>query len=236
MVFIVILSLATGTGELSAPHIFHLLLLEAGGGLVLGLVLGFITYKLLKTVNNYQVEILLTLALTFGGYSLALALHTSGPIAIVVAGLLIGNHGRKFAMSETTREHIDTFWMLIDEILNAVLFVLIGFEVLIITFAGNFVVAGLIMIPVVLAARFMAISLPIFTLKKFRPFTPGAIPILTWAGLRGGISIALALALPDGIERDLILTVTYIIVIFSIGVQGMTVKNVVNYYLKKANP
>lgn len=235
VVFLVILSLATGAQEFSVSNVFHLLLLEAGGGLVLGLALGWLTYKLLKTVDNYQVEILLTLALTCGGYALAMSLHTSGPIAIVVAGLLIGNHGRRLAMSEKTREHIDTFWELIDEILNAVLFVLIGLEVLVVSFASSYIVAGLIMIPVVLMARFFAISLPIFSLKKFRAFTPGAIPILTWAGLRGGISIALALSLPNGVERDLILTITYIIVIFSIGVQGLTVKNVVNYYLKKVN-
>jgi len=188
---------------------------------------------MLKSVDNYQVEVLITLALVMGGYSLATALHTSGPIAIVVAGLLIGNQGRSFAMSESTREHLDTFWELVDEILNAVLFVLIGLEVLLLSFRGEYLLAGLIAIPLVLLVRFISVGLPVMILRRWREFTPGAIRIMTWGGLRGGISVALALSLPAGSQRDLLLTMTYMVVIFSILVQGVTIKSVVKKAMAK---
>jgi CPA1 family monovalent cation:H+ antiporter len=159
-----------------------------------------------------------------GGYSLTSSIHTSGPLAIVVAGLLIGNYGRKFAMSEKTRDHLDTFWELVDEILNAVLFVLIGLEVLIVTLTDRYLLAGVIAIPVVLFARFASVGIPISLLRLVRTFSPGAVKILTWGGLRGGISVALALSLPKGYERDIILTMTYAVVVFSILVQGLTLK------------
>jgi CPA1 family monovalent cation:H+ antiporter len=174
-------------------------------------------------VDNYSVEILVTLAVVMGGYSLAVAIHTSGPIAMVVAGLVIGTHGRRLAMSERTREHLDLFWELVDEILNTVLFVLIGFELLILELTGDALTAGLLAIPVVLLARFICVGAPVKLLEFRRSFTPGAIRILTWGGLRGGISVALALSIPAGPERDLILTVTYTVVVFSILVQGLTI-------------
>ncbi len=227
VVFLVILEIATGTGEITAGHVGLLFVQEALGGAVFGLVIGYLAYRLLKQVDNYQVEVLITLALVTGGYALAMALHLSGPIAIVVAGLLIGNQGRLLAMSEKTRHHLDIFWELVDEVLNAVLFVLIGLEVLVLTFTMSYLVAGLILIPLVLLARLIAVGIPVAVLRPFQAFSPGAVRIMTWGGLRGGISVALALSLPLGPERDVILAVTYAIVIFSILVQGLTIGKVV---------
>jgi len=224
VVFLVILGIATGEHEASFEHISEMLLLEAGGGILLGLLIGWIGFEILRRIDNYSVEILVTLALVFGGYNLALALHTSGPIAIVVTGLLIGNHGRSHAMSENTRKHIDTFWELIDEILVATLFVLIGLEIMVIGLEPSFLYAGLLSIPVVLLARASAVGLTLTALKAGgRTFTKGAFVVLTWGGLRGGISVALALSLPPSRERDIILAMTYMVVAFSIIVQGVTV-------------
>lgn len=232
VVFLVLLSIAGVGGhgdhsEMNAMSIITLFLQEAVGGAIFGLIIGYIVYRMLATIDNYQVEILLTLALVFGGHALAMALHLSGPIAIVVAGLLIGNGGRKLAMSDKTREHLDNFWELIDEILNAVLFVLIGLEVLILTFLPQYIWAGLVMIPTVLAIRFIAVGIPVSILRLRQSFTPKIVRILTWGGLRGGISIALVLTLPEGQNREALLMITYVIVIFSILVQGMTVGKLV---------
>lgn len=224
VVFIIILRLATGGETVSVSSVTGLFLVEAIGGAVLGFVAGYSVYRMLRTINNYQVEVLLTLGLVMGTYSLAHALHVSGPIAIVIAGLLIGNHGRTLAMSDKTREHLDTFWELMDEILNAVLFVLIGLEILVLTFNGQYWLAGLLTIPIILFARFVSVAIPITLMKWRRKFTPGVIKILTWAGLRGGISVALALSIPASPERTLILALTYTVVLFSIIVQGLTIK------------
>ena len=228
VLFLIILELATGTQAVSLTHVGALFVQEALGGAVYGLVLGFMGYKLLKSVDNYQVEILLTLAIVTGGYALADALHLSGPIAIVCAGLLIGNQGRHLGMSDETRHRMDLFWELIDEILNALLFVLIGLEVLVVSISSSMLWAVLLIILVVLVSRFVAISIPISLLGTFRKFTPGAIPILTWGGLRGGISVALALSLPAGPQRDIILTMAYFVVVFSIVVQGLSLGKFVN--------
>ncbi|MFC1575858.1 cation:proton antiporter, partial [Gemmatimonadota bacterium] len=166
---------------------------------------------------------LLTLALVTGGYALAQLLHVSGPLAMVVAGLFIGNRGRSLAMSAETVRHLDSFWALVDDFLNAVLFVMIGVEILILDYAPGYVLAGLLAIPLVLGSRFVSVSLPVVTLRAIREFTPHVIKILTWSGLRGGISVALALSLPQGPNRDLLLTATYVVVVFSIVVQGLTV-------------
>ncbi|RTZ95261.1 MAG: hypothetical protein DSY90_13865 [Deltaproteobacteria bacterium] len=201
--------------------------LTIGGGVVFGTLIGIIAYWMLKSIDNYQVELFITLAVVTGGFALADALHLSGPIAVVVAGLLVGNHGRFLAMSDTTREHIDDFWELVDEILNAILFVLIGMEVLVLTFSGRFLLAGIIMIPIALVVRFLSVGLPVLLLRRFRDFAPNIIKILTWGGLRGGISVAMALSLPDGPSRDVLIAVTYSVVVFSILVQGMTVERLV---------
>jgi len=227
VVFIVLFGIATGGEEINAAHIGLLFLEEAVGGVVYGLLLGFLTYRMLKGVDNYTVEILLTLALVTGGYALATVIHVSGPIAIVVAGLWIGNHGRLLAMSEHTREHLDTFWELMDEILNAVLFVLIGLELLLLSLTQEYLLAAVLIIPIVLLARLVSVGLPIGLLRFKQQFAPGVVKVLTWGGLRGGISVALALSLPAGPERNLILTVTYMVVVFSIIVQGLSISSLV---------
>jgi CPA1 family monovalent cation:H+ antiporter len=226
-VFVVLHEVTVRGDQPSLSHITTIFLQEAFGGAVLGLCLGWITYRLLKTVDHYQVEVLLTLALVTGGYALAGALHTSGPIAIVCAGVLIGNHGRRFAMSDTTREHLDAFWELVDEILNALLFVLIGLEVLVLALTLDLLLAGLLAIPVMLIARWVSVSAPVLAMSRWQKFQSGTITIMTWGGLRGGISVALALSLPAGSERELVLTTTYVLVVFSILVQGLTIKQIV---------
>jgi len=233
VLFIVLHEIVIGGQQPTVSHVGLIFLEEAAGGALVGLVLGWVTYRLLKSVDNYQVEVLLTLALVMGGYALASAMHTSGPIAIVCAGLLIGNHGRSFAMSDTTRHHLDTFWELVDEILNALLFVLIGLEVLVLTFTRSLLFAGMLAIPVILLARWLSVGLPVWVLRHWRKFTPGAIRIMTWGGLRGGISVALALSLPPGRERVVILAITYVIVIFSILGQGLTLKRLVTRLLPR---
>ncbi len=226
VVFVALLGIAS-KGHVMFSHISMLFVEEAFGGILLGLILGYITFLMLRSVDNYQVEILLTLSLVMGGYELARVLHTSGPITMVIAGLIIGNSGRRLAMSEKTRENLDNFWELVDEFLNAVLFLLIGFEILVIPFNPNALKVGLIMIPSLLIIRFFSVSLPILALKHTRSFSKGAIKILTWGGLRGGISVALVLSLPSGKIRDFLLVVTYLIVLFSIIVQGLTIEKLV---------
>jgi CPA1 family monovalent cation:H+ antiporter len=227
VVFLTILDVAVGAREPDAGHVAMFLVKEAAGGALLGFFLGWGFYRLLKSVDVYQVEVLLTLSLAAGGYSLAEAIHVSAPIAIVVAGLFIGNHGRAFAMSATTREHLDTFWELIDEILNAVLFVIIGLEVLAISLDSAHAVIALSAIVIVLAARFASVGMLVAAMRLRRAFSTGVITILTWGGLRGGISIALALSIPQVPERQLIIAATYIVVIFSVLVQGLTIAKVV---------
>ncbi|PKM44473.1 MAG: sodium:proton antiporter [Gammaproteobacteria bacterium HGW-Gammaproteobacteria-1] len=221
VVFLVLLGIAT-RGDMTASEVALLFVEEAVGGVVFGLLSGGIAYGMLRKVDNYQVEVLITLALVMGGYALATAIHVSGPIAVVVAGLLIGNQGRLLAMSDTTREHLDSFWELLDEILNAVLFVLIGLELLVLSFSGEYLLAAALAIPIVLLARLVSVGLPIGLMRKSRQFSPWVVTLMTWGGLRGGISVALALSLPSGPERDLILAVTYVLVVFSILVQGLT--------------
>ncbi len=222
VVFLVLLRVATGGDEISAEGVLALFLNEAVGGLIFGLAAGWVALKMLCRVDNYQVEVLITLALAGGGYALAEHLSLSAPIAVVVAGLLIGNSGREQAMSDRTIEHLDTFWELVDDILNAVLFVFIGLEVMAISLAGEYLLAGLLAILVVLIARIVSVGLPIGIMRRFRSFSPGVVTVLTWGGLRGGVSVAMALSLPDGDPRDVLVTVTYVIVVFSILVQGLT--------------
>ncbi len=225
VVFVVILSIVQQPEQVTVSQVATVFLKEAVGGVIFGLLLGYLGFSLLKSVDNYQVEILITLALVMGGYTLAHDQHTSGPIAVVVAGLMIGNPGRTHAMSKITRQRLDDFWELLDEILNVVLFVLIGLEVLVLKFEGSYLLAGVLAIPLVLLARFISVGLPITLLKSLTswPYSAHVVKILVWGGLRGGISVALALTLPAGAERDIFLVMTYTVVIFSIIVQGLTI-------------
>ena len=201
---------------------------EALGGAVLGLVLGWLTFRVMRHIDDYALEVLMTLALAFGGYELAIALHVSAPIAAVCAGLLIGDIGASRGMCEETRDYVQKFWVLVDEILNAVLFMLIGVEIFAVQLDANMLVTGAICIVLALTGRLAAVVVPILMLKPFRTFAPGGIPIMTWGGLKGGISVALALSLPDSDWTPLILTVTYVIVVFSIIVQGLTIGRLAN--------
>ncbi len=228
VIFVILLAMATSGGNaLTLGDITFLFLREALGGAALGLAAGAVAFWALRSIDEYNLEVIITLALVTVTYEVAHMLHTSGPIAVVVSGLLIGNHGTRLAMSETTREHLTNFWTLIDEILNAVLFLLIGLEVIIISTTPSLMWVSLIAIPLVLGARFVAVAVPIGVFGLFRDFTKGAIPVLTWGGLRGGISVALALSLPNGDEKDAIVTVCYTVVVFSILVQGLTIGKLV---------
>jgi len=235
VVFITILAVATGKSSPEPGQIALLLLKEVAGGIVVGLVLGWIVFRMLRSVDAYQVEVLLTLALVSGGYALAEVLHVSAPIAMVAAGLLIGNHGRAFAMSDRTRDHLDSFWELIDEFLNAILFMLIGMEIIVLALDLPLVLAGLLAISCVLVGRFVSVGLTVRVMALRRQFSPGVVRVLTWGGLRGGISIALALSLPVSAERDLIVTATYIVVIFSVLVQGLTLGSLVKAVTAKGS-
>jgi CPA1 family monovalent cation:H+ antiporter len=228
VVFLAISSIVFGEA-LSPSHMGIALAIEVVGGAALGAILGAVVYKLIKAVDEYVVEILLTLALASGGYSLAEIMHVSAPICVVVAGLLIGNRGRERAMSEHTREHLDIFWELVDELLNAVLFVLIGLELLVLSLSQQFLAAGILAIVAMLCSRFLTVSATVACLKPFRAFSPHVIKILTWGGLRGGISVALALSLPPGEKRDLLLVCTYITVLFSVLVQGGSLPRLLRY-------
>ena len=236
VIFLILLEVASGSEPVTAGHVLGLFAQEALGGALFGLAFGFVAYQMLKRVDNYQVEVLITLALVTGSYALAGALHLSAPIAVVVEGLMIGNQGRAFAMSPTTREHLDTFWELIDEVLNAVLFLLIGLEVLVVAFTGPTLVLALLAIPIALFARAISVSAPLLLLDPFAHYEAGAKRVLIWAGLRGGISVALALSLPPGPTREVLLTATYAVVIFSIVAQGLTVPRLVRRVLPAGPP
>lgn len=226
VIFVILLGILASGDIPTAGYIGHSLLVEAGGGILFGLILGAILYYLLKSIDSYQEEVLLTLAGVLGGYALASHYHLSGPLAMVMMGLMLGNQGRAYAMSDETRHYVDLFWELIDEILNAILFVLIGLEVVIIAFSVNLFIAAGLAIVIALAARFIVVGLTTKTFSQQLELPKGAWKVLTWGGLRGGISVALVLQLPSGSERDVLLALTYAIVIFSILVQGLTIGKV----------
>ena len=234
VVFLIIVGLAfaqPGEHAQETTSFLDMLLLfiqEAGGGALLGLVLGWLTFRVMRRIDDYALEVLLTLGLAFGGYELAVALKVSAPIMAVCAGLLIGDVGAAKGMSEETRKYVDAFWQMVDEILNAVLFLMIGFEVFAVAFDGNILLTGIASIMLALAGRLVAVAVPISILRPFRNFDSGVIRIMSWGGLKGGISVALALSLPDSEWKPLILTSTYIVVVFSIVVQGLTIAKLAN--------
>jgi CPA1 family monovalent cation:H+ antiporter len=231
VVFTVVLAVASASSypgsELGIDDIIELFITEAFGGAMLGLIAGYIGYRAMYGITDPSLEVLITLALVMVTYSIALYLHMSGPIAMVVAGLFIGNSGVKYAMGDKTREYVLTFWTLIDEILNSVLFLLIGLEVLVVAESIEFVGFALLAIPVTLLARTLSVAIPISILSYWVSFTRGTVPVLIWGGLRGGIAVALALSLPDSEYKAIILCITYGVVLFSIIVQGLTVKPLV---------
>ncbi|EIC20622.1 cation:proton antiporter [Thiorhodovibrio frisius] len=235
VLFMVLFDIAIDGQHISLDHVLVLFAQEAIGGAIFGLIVGQIALEMLRRIDNYQAEVLITLAVASGGYAIAEHVHLSAPIAVVVAGLMIGNQGLGGAMSNKTREHLDSFWELVDESLNAVLFVLIGLEVLALTIKESFLLAGALLIPLVLLARALSIGVPLGLYRGFRNVSPGTVAVLTWGGIRGGISVALALSLPPGATRDLILTVTYMIVVFSIMVQGLTLAPVIRAFNQSAN-
>jgi CPA1 family monovalent cation:H+ antiporter len=227
VLFLVLLEVAQGGHEPTAASVLVLLAAEVLGGVAAGLLIGWVAYRLLKSVDNYQVEILVTVAVVTGGYAVAQSLETSGALAMVVAGLLIGNTGRVLAMSKRTEARLDDFWELVDEFLNAILFVMIGLEAVVISFHGTLLIAGALSILSVLLARMVSVGLPVTLLRTYRSFSPHAVKIMTWGGLRGGISVALALSIPAGPERDALVAVTYAVVCFSIIVQGLSIGPVI---------
>lgn len=240
--FLGLLQMAASGGGFDLPHLSRMFLQEAVGGAVFGLGIGWIALSMLRKIDDYRVEVLISLATAAGGYALAMALHLSGPIAMVVAGLFIGNEAREGAMSEKTRQHVGNFWDVIDELLNAVLFVLIGLELLVVKITPQYVLIGVLAFAVVLLARFIAIATPITALRKRKTFTPGAVPILTWGGLRGGVSVALALSIPAVFpnggavpEREMVISITYVVVVISIVAQGLTIEPLLRRLIPKVS-
>ena len=223
VVFLTILEVALHPGAMEWTDVGLLFAREAGGGILLGLATGYAGFVLMRSIDNYKVEVLLTLAVVMGGYALADHLHISGPLAMVVAGILIGNQGKRYAMSDLTAEYVDKFWELLDETLNAILFVLIGLELVVLHFNPTYIALGAISILMVLLARYISVWVPAQIIRLQGEITQRTILILTWGGLRGGISIALALSLTPELGKDLWVTLTYFVVAFSILVQGLTV-------------
>jgi CPA1 family monovalent cation:H+ antiporter len=224
VVFLTILNVAqAGTDHLSAMDVSMLFMRQAGGGLLFGLLLGYLSYRAIRSIDRYEVEVLITVATVMGGYLLANELGTSGPLAMVVAGIIIGNKSRHGAISDISKDYLNKFWELVDEMLNALLFMLIGLEMLVVKFEGPVLTIGLVVVLIVLLARWISVALPVLLLKTRIKFVRHAIAILTWGGLRGGLSVALALSLPASMHRDGFVAITYMVVVFSIIVQGLTI-------------
>lgn len=223
VVFSILLAIALGAEPFSVSTAASHFVREAMGGALLGLAAGYVAYRAMRSIDEYNIEVLISLAVVMGGYSLAMALHVSGPVAMAVAGLLIGNKGVTYAMSDQTQDYLIKFWALIDEILNAVLFLLIGLEVIVLALKGAYILAGIGAILIVMAARAISVGVPLKAMKRAIDMGPLAFPTLVWGGLRGGISVALALSLPDSEIRNELLVATYAVVLFAVIVQGGTI-------------
>ncbi|MPT35668.1 MAG: sodium:proton antiporter, partial [Flavobacterium sp.] len=234
VVFAVILQLAQGRNiDLSFSHISWLIIKEALGGFLLGMALGITASKAMRKIDDYKVSVLITLSVVMGGYLIAHAMHISGPLTMVAAGLIIGNYGKKTAMSPITKDYLNKFWELIDEIMNAILFLFIGFELLLIPDILGYWQIGLMCILLVLFSRFLSIWIPTLVIPFKEKFNRGTIKILVWGGLRGGVSIALALSIEEGPHKQMILAITYFVVVFSIVVQGLSIGKLANKVLPK---
>ena len=236
VVFTILIAIATGTEAFTWGFAISHFMQEALGGAALGLTVGWIGYLAMKSIDEYVIEVMISLAVVMGGYSLAMGLHVSGPVAMAVAGLIISNAGMANAMSEVTRDHVVKFWTLIDEVLNAVLFLLIGLEVIALDFRPAYLAAGAGAILIVLAARMIAVGIPLAAMKRLIDMGPLAFPTLVWGGLRGGISIALALALPISAIRSELLVATYIVVIFAVVVQGGSIGSLIRRMQERYSP
>lgn len=237
VVFLTLLNIAKeGFGEIKTSEILVLLLQEIGGGILLGLLLGYVGFNMMKRIDHYQTEVLITLALVMGGSTIAPFFHFSGALAMVIAGLFVGNKGSAEAMSDETNDYVHKFWEMIDEIMNAILFVLIGLELLLIPFELSFLYIGLLAILIILTARFISLTIPSAIFRFSYEFPKNTYILMTWGGLRGGISIALALSLTEGMQRNLIVSVTYIVVLFSIIIQGLTLERLVQRLRKNSSP
>jgi CPA1 family monovalent cation:H+ antiporter len=236
VIFTVLMATAVGAtgGGIDLIRVSELFFIEALGGAVLGLVTGYIAYRAMRAIDDYPIEVLISLALVAGTYTLAAKLHMSGPIAVVVAGVLIGNRGPHDAMSEQTERYLFGFWTLVDQILNSVLFLLIGLEVLVLRLDPSFGWLVALAVPLVLCARLFAVAIPVYALSANHAFSfmRGTIPVLTWGGLRGGISIALALSLPEVAEKSVILASTYALVLFTVVIQGLSLRAVIERVIK----
>jgi CPA1 family monovalent cation:H+ antiporter len=224
LLFAIFLPLAQGSEmEINFRHVAGLFVQEAGGGLIVGLLLGYVGSKSIKGINDYKVTVMITVAIVMGGYLITRYLHISGPLTMVAAGLVIGNYGKAKAMSAADKDYLDKFWELIDEILNAMLFLIIGFELLLIPDIQQYYLIGCIGIAVVLVARFFSVWLPIRLIPNIGRFDRKTIIVLVWGGLRGGVSVALALTLDPALNQNLFLSITYYVVVFSIVVQGLSI-------------
>ena len=234
VVFVSIFQVAQrGLDNIEGSFILELFVKEVGGGIGLGLLVGYIAFYFMRRIDHYQTEVLISLAVVMGGYSIAHYLHFSGPLAMVAAGLLIGNQGTEKAMSKQTADYLTKFWEMVDEILNAVLFVLIGLELMVVPFHRTYILVGFITTGIVLLVRYLSLAIPSYGLGLNKAFAPHTLSIMTWGGLRGGISIALALSLTPDMHRDFITAITYVVVLLSLTVQGLTIGPLIKRLAKR---
>jgi len=230
VLFIALLGVSSaGIENISPLPVLMLFVREAIGGLLVGLGIGYVGFRLMKSIDDFPAEILITLAMVMGGYSLCNLIHVSGPLAMVVAGLFTGNKGKREAMSSLTVDYLGKFWEVVDSVLNAVLFMLIGLEIVIVDFRPVYIWIGISVAILLLGSRYLSLLIPSFVFGLRKRLDTNTLEIMTWGGLRGGISIALALSLPKSPEKEMIVAVTFIVVLFSILVQGLTMSRLIKY-------